>query len=69
MSGERRVLMGVIKNGVVVPRGGPPLPEGVEVEITLPVSAIPPELRAEFDAWERLSDEAWGRIDEWEREE
>ena len=29
----------------------------------------PPGLRAEFDAWERASDEAWAQIDQWEREE
>jgi hypothetical protein len=69
MSAERRVFTGIIKNGVIVPRGTPPLPEGAEVEITLPASAIPPELRAEFEAWERLGEEAWGRIDQWEREE
>jgi hypothetical protein len=52
-----------------VPLGDPPLPEGAEVEITLPAGAIPPEMQSEFEAWERQNAEAWGRIDEWEREE
>lgn len=31
--------------------------------------AVPPELQAELDAWERAGDEAWALIDEWERQE
>jgi hypothetical protein len=60
------VIPGVVRNGVVVPQGDTVLPEGAEVQITLP--PVPPELQAEFDAWERLGDEAWGRIAEWEKQ-
>jgi hypothetical protein len=66
MATEPLVILGVVHNGVVVPRGGAVLPEGVEVQITLP--PIPPELQADFDAWENLGDEAWGLITEWEKE-
>jgi hypothetical protein len=35
----------------------------------IPAAGLPPELQAEFDAWERAGDEAWAQIDQWEREE
>ncbi len=69
MTVERTVIPGVVKNGLVVPRGDIPLPEGAEVEIVLRSPAIPPELQAEFAAWEKASDEAWRLIDQWEQEE
>jgi hypothetical protein len=49
---------GVVKKGLVVP--DTPLPEGARVEIVLPEvpDDIPPELRAEFEAWDRASAEA-----------
>ncbi len=46
---------GVVKEGVVVP--DTTLPEGVRVEIVVhdgPLE-VPPELQAEFDAWEMAS--------------
>jgi hypothetical protein len=45
------------------------LPEGAQVEITITSLAITPELQAEFDAWERVSDEAWSMIEQWEEDE
>ncbi len=66
MATEPLVILGVVHNDVVVPRGDAVLPEGVEVQIMLP--PIPPELQADFDAWENLGDEAWGMIAEWEKE-
>ena len=51
-------VTGLVKDGLVVPSS--PLPEGAQVEIrvcqTLP--EVPPELQAEFDAWDRASGEA-----------
>ena len=46
-------VAGLVKNGVVVPNA--PLPEGAFVEVRVIHGAIevPPELREEFDAWER----------------
>lgn len=49
---------GTVKDGLVVP--DTPLPEGARVEIVMtgPATDIPPELRAEFEAWDRASAEA-----------
>jgi hypothetical protein len=46
---------GVVKDGVVVPHS--PLPEGAWVQIRLEdiPTEVPPELRAELDAWDRVS--------------
>jgi hypothetical protein len=52
-------VWGMVKNGVVVPHN--PLPEGILVQIVLPPPGqieFTPEEQAEFDAWERASDEA-----------
>jgi hypothetical protein len=69
MSSERVVIPRIIKNGLVVPQGDAPLPEGTRVEIVIPAAELEPDLRAELDAWERAGDEAWAQIDQWEREE
>jgi hypothetical protein len=45
-------VAGFVKNGVVVPNA--PLPEGAFVEVCVingPIE-VPPELRAELDAWQ-----------------
>jgi hypothetical protein len=49
---------GVVRNGVVVPHGS--LPEGAWVQLTIPTERIEftPEELAEFEAWDRASDEA-----------
>jgi hypothetical protein len=46
---------GVVREGVVVPSS--PLPEGARVEIRVlaPAVEVPPELRTEFEAWDRAS--------------
>ena len=69
MATERVVISGFVKNGLIVPQGDAPLPEGTQVEIVIPAAEVPPEFRAEFDSWERAGDEAWAQIDQWEREE
>jgi predicted DNA-binding antitoxin AbrB/MazE fold protein len=68
MATERLIIAGIVKNGVIMPEGDATLPEGTRVEIVVPASEIPPELRVELDAWERASDEAWAMIDKWEKE-
>jgi hypothetical protein len=68
MASERVVISGFVKNGLIVPRGHAPLPEGRQVEIVITAADLPPESRVEFDAWERVGDEAWAQIDQWERE-
>ena len=69
MATDRLVIPGVVKNGLIVPQGHAPLPEGAQVEIVIPALDLPQELRAEFDAWERAGDEAWALIDQLEQEE
>jgi hypothetical protein len=51
-------IWGIVKEGKIIPQS--PLPEGWEVEITLPeeVVVIPPELQAELDAWSLGSTQA-----------
>jgi hypothetical protein len=68
MGVDRLVIGGIVKNGVVVPDGDAKLPEGARVEIALSYAEIPPELKAELEAWERAGDDAWRMIDEWEKE-
>jgi hypothetical protein len=69
MAVERTIIHGIVKNGLVVPQGDIPLPEGVSVEIIIPRSALSPDAQEEFDRWEQASDEAWGLMEQWEREE
>jgi hypothetical protein len=71
METERVVISGLVKNGVVVPQGPNQLQEGTLVAIVVPPPSpeLASELLTELDAWERVSDEAWALIDQWEREE
>lgn len=69
MAPEPITFEAVIKDGVIVPRQGVKLPEGISVTVTVCPLQMDPELRAETAAWERLSDEAWAMIDAWEQEE
>lgn len=69
MGTERVIITGVVKNGLVVPQGHAPLPEGATVEIVVSPTEVAPREQDEFNAWERASDEAWAQIDQWEQEE
>lgn len=69
MAAQSIVITGVVSGGVVVPQSDTPLPEGARVEIVLARPDIPPELRAEFDAWEQAGDEAWQMIERMEQSE
>jgi hypothetical protein len=71
MTVKSLIVPGTVKNGVVVPDKWSNLPEGAAVDIVLrqPVPEIPSELQDEFAAWEKLGDEAWAMIDEWEKED
>jgi hypothetical protein len=66
-----QTIRGIVTHGKIVPET--PLPEGLEVEITVPegTTAVPEDLQAELDAWalgsaealtsvERLADEDAG---------
>ena len=68
-SSENLIIPGITKNGVVVPRGDTPLPDGLQVDILVRPADVTPELRAEWDRWDRASDEAWAMIAQWEAEE
>ena len=52
------IVLGVVREGCVVPDS--PLPEGVRVEVRLagPIPEVPADLLAEFEAWGRASDRA-----------
>lgn len=58
MTIERVAVGGMYRGGVVVPDGELPLADGTRVEILVPTPPVlTPELQAEFDAWDRASDE------------
>jgi hypothetical protein len=70
MGESAKLVRGWVRNGVVIlDPTTDPLPDGVEVRVEVVPEAdrgpIPftPEERAEFEAWDRLSDEAWSKID------
>ncbi|MCI0703752.1 MAG: hypothetical protein L0241_22060 [Planctomycetia bacterium] len=63
------VLKGVVRGGVVVLESSAALPEGTEVQVTVAPIPFTPEEQAEFAGWEKLGDEAWAMIDEWEKED
>jgi hypothetical protein len=60
---------GIVRSGVVVFDPKVQLPEGTHVEVAVLPLDFTPEERAEFEAWDRLSDEAWAMIDQWEKED
>ena len=66
---EKFVINGIVKDGIVIPEKGSGLPEGTRVEIVFALAAMTPELKAEFEACDRIGDEAWAMIDKWEQEE
>ncbi len=57
------IIRGVVREGRVVP--DVPLPEGARVEVRLVGThpEVPPDLRAEWEAWGRASDRALERVD------
>ena len=69
MSAKPPALKGVVRGGVVVLESPTALPEGTEVEITVAPIPFTPEEAAEFAEWQGLRDEAWAKIDEWEKED
>jgi hypothetical protein len=68
MATERIIIQGIVKDGVIIPQGEVPLPEGMQVGIFLPSEALPAEFRAELEAWDRAGEEAWNLINDWEEE-
>jgi hypothetical protein len=64
-----QVIRGVVLGGVIVFDAPYPLPDGTEVEFTVTRHVFTTEEQAEFEAWEKLGDEAWAMIDEWEKQD
>jgi hypothetical protein len=75
MGESAATIRGWVRNGVVILEPGSALPDGAEVRVALVPEAergpIPftPEEQAEFAGWEKLGDEAWAMIEEWEKED
>ena len=69
MATERVTIPGIVKNGMVIPQNDTPLPEGAHVDIILGPADVTPELQAEWEQWDKASDEAWAMIDRWEADE
>jgi hypothetical protein len=67
MIADRLVIPGIVRNGMVVPQSDSPLPDGAHVDIVVGPPEITPQLRAELEQWDRLGDEAWAMIDQWEK--
>jgi hypothetical protein len=63
------VIRGVVRGGVIVFEAPYPLPDGTEVEFTVTRHVFTAEEQTEFEAWDKLGDEAWAMIEKWEKEE
>jgi hypothetical protein len=74
MSSPRNFIRAVIQNGVAVLEEGAKLPDGTRVELVIcdeqpaHVMEMTEEERAEYEQWDRLSQEAWDLIEQMERE-
>ncbi len=68
MATDRLVIPGIVKNGMVVPQSETPLPDGAHVDILMGPADVTPELKSEWEQWDKASDEAWALIDQWETE-
>jgi hypothetical protein len=56
-------IWGVVREGKIVPQT--PLPDGLQVQITVPEEAIiPEELQAELDAWSQGNAEALAMVEQ-----
>lgn len=62
-------LKGVVRGGVIVFDAPHPLPDGTEVEFVVTRHVFTPDEQAEFDAWDKLSDEALQPVIDLERQE
>jgi hypothetical protein len=69
MSAKPPVLKGVVRGGVIVFEAPYPLPDGTEVEFTVTRHVFTAEEQAEFDAWDKLSDEAFQMVIDLERQD
>jgi predicted DNA-binding antitoxin AbrB/MazE fold protein len=69
VSFPQNVIRAVIQNGVAVLEEGAKLPDGMRVNLIIcdeqpaHVMEMTDEERAEYEEWDRLSNEAWAKID------
>jgi hypothetical protein len=57
------VILGIVREGKIVPQA--PLPEGLQVQITVPEEVVIPEdLQAELDAWSQGNAEALATVEQ-----
>lgn len=66
---DREAIPGIVRNGIVVPQCKQSLADGTHVEIVVEPAVAPAALKADMDAWDGASDEAWAMIEQWEAEE
>ncbi len=66
---DAMLLTGTIKDGIIVPDTQDSLPEGAQVRILVQGDEPYAGFWEEFAVWDRLSEEAWGMIEELERGE
>jgi hypothetical protein len=69
MSEHWATLRGVVRNGVVVFDRPVNLTDGTEVVVKIPPLEFTPEERAEFEAWDRASAEAFKMIEDLEQQD
>jgi hypothetical protein len=57
------VIWGIVREGKIIPQA--PLPEGLQVQITVPEELVVPEdLQSELDAWSRGNAEALAKVEQ-----
>jgi len=68
MSIEPDILKGVVRNGVIEFQAPYLLPDGTEVEFVVTQHVFTAEEQAEFEFWDKLSDEAFQMVLDLEQE-
>ena len=70
MSTATRIITGIVKDGVIVPKAGSNLVDGTQVNIIISEQVLTPdELQEELTAWQQAGMTSWQMIEEWERDE
>ena len=69
MSAPTMSIRGVVRGGVVVFDPPSALPDGTEVEVNVTPIPFTSEEQAEFDAWDRMSAEAFKMIEDMEAQD
>lgn len=70
MSTATRIITGIVKDGVIVPKAGSNLADGTQVNIIVSDQVLTPdELQQELTAWQQAGMRSWEMIEEWEFDE